>query len=450
MTIASSAGAAGGAVFGYTTAVIAGSLPLLTTDFGLSTLGQSIVTTAILVGGAIGAMSSGLMAEALGRRKALVIGGIAAFVGSILSGLAPVDSVWFLVAARVITGFGVGIASVVGPTFISEIAPPELRGRLIARFQLALTIGILASYVIALVFVSVPGGWRWMFALGAVPAGIQCVLTLASVESPRWLAHKDRSDDAFDVLGLLRTGEIDSEFHEIAHNTNTKSAGFSKLLKRPASLGFRIALLLAIAQVITGINVILYYAPIVLSSAGFASHGAAIAATISIGAVNVIATWISLHLVDRFGRRPLLLLGLGGMAAAAAVIGASFLFEESTLIAFVTLFAIIFFVICFAMSLGTVVWMMVTEVLPSDVRGKGVSVAMMVNWLVNIVVTLTFLIMLAQIGSTVTFWLFSAISVAFIFYVYFDVPETKGKSLEEIEKAISTRSLGESESDSRS
>lgn len=309
--IATAISALGGMLFGYDIGVISGAILFIKIDFALSPSMEEIVVSAVLLGSLVGALVGGILADRFGRRRLLIATAAVFGLGAIGAALAP-GWAW-LVAARVVAGTGIGIASLVAPLYISEIAPVAIRGRLVSINQVALTSGIVISYVIDYALAG-SQAWRWMFALAVIPAAAFGVGLMFIPDSPRWLMSRGHADQARAVLKRIRDpGQVEGELSEIRHSMAQQQGRWSELLSpllRPAMI---VGVGLAVAQQITGINTVIYYAPTIVKLAGLSSASVAILASVGVGVVNVVLTVVAMRLIDRVGRRPLLLVSLAGM-----------------------------------------------------------------------------------------------------------------------------------------
>jgi sugar porter (SP) family MFS transporter len=435
----------GGLLFGYDQGVISGALPLLQVDLDLSTLESEIVTSWVTLGALFGALAAGGLADRIGRRWAAVAAGVLFAAGALVEAIAPGAGV--LTFGRVVTGLGVGFASVVAPLYAAEMAPKWLRGRFVSTYQLAITVGIFFAYLADDALTS-SDRWRLMFALAVIPGVALVVGFLVMPESARWLLKVGRRDDARASLvkvdgpdladSELATLEADLDA-EILEGQASWGEVFSPTLRRALWVGIG----LATFQQITGINAIIYYANEIFAEAGFTTAEAQAKATLyAVGATNVLATLIAVAWVDRFGRRPLLFTGLVGMAVSLAAVGLSSAALEhnpdgatsTTVGGIVTVLALVVFIASFAFSMGPVVWTIIAEIYPNRVRGRAMSVATAVNWLAAFIVAQFFLSLVDAIGEATTFFLFSAFCVITYVFVWRLVPETKGHSLEEIQE----------------
>ncbi|WP_222915975.1 sugar porter family MFS transporter [Natrinema sp. SYSU A 869] len=438
-----------GLLFGFDTGVISGAMLYIRNTFELATvfgysinasLIEGIIVSGAMIGAIIGAALGGRLADRLGRRRLILVGAVVFFVGSFIMAIAPTVEV--LIVGRIVDGIGVGFASVVGPLYISEISPPEIRGSLVSLNQLTITSGILIAYLVNFAF-SNGGEWRWMLGLGMVPAAVLFVGMLFMPESPRWLYEHGRESDAREVLASTRVEQqVEDELHEIKKTVRTESGTLRDLLEAWVRPMLIVGVGLAAFQQVTGVNTVMYYAPTILESTGFADT-ASILATVGIGVVNVVMTIVAVLLIDRTGRRPLLLTGLGGMTLMLAVLGIAFYLPGlSGAIGWIATGSLMLYVAFFAIGLGPVFWLMISEIYPMEVRGTAMGVVTVVNWAGNLLVSLTFLRLVDGIGQTGTFWLYGALSLLALVFCYRLVPETKGRSLEEIEADLRETAFG--------
>ncbi|MEO8752930.1 MAG: sugar porter family MFS transporter [Casimicrobiaceae bacterium] len=430
-----------GALFGYDQGVISGALTGIQKDFKLSPILVEVVTSWVTLGALAGSLAGGELADRLGRRKALLAAAALFAAGAMIEALAPAVPV--LVFGRLVVGFGVGVAAVAAPLYAAELAPAAQRGRFVSCYQLAITLGIFFSYLIDAALAEA-GAWRIMLGVSAVPAVLLLFAMLPAVESPRWLVRVGRREDARAAIMRVRPSvdpevrlnSIDASLKDDPANASWGEV-FNPLWRKPLMVGLG----LAVFQQITGINAIIYYSDRIFQAAGFATPLAqAQATTWAIGAVNVLSTLIAIAFIDRLGRRPLLLAGLLGMGVSLAVVGAAFFSLESagkgagaSIAGTVTLVALVVFIISFAFSLGPVVWTVINEIFPGSVRGRAVAVATAVNWGAAFLVSEFFLTLVGAIGESWTFWLFAFFCAVGGIWIYRNVPETKGRSLEQIQ-----------------
>jgi SP family galactose:H+ symporter-like MFS transporter len=428
--------ALGGLLFGYDTGVISGALIFIRTQFALTTFQQELVVSVVLVGAAIAALSGGRLADIFGRRAMLLVTAAIFIVGAMVCAAAP--SLNFLVIGRLIVGVGIGLATSNVPIYISEVSPPQSRGWQVSLFQLAITIGILAAYLVDYAF-SGSGSWRWMLGLAFVPGAILGLGMIGMPESPRWLAEHGESQRAREVLQRIRgTENIDSEWREIQDTLaqGEERSRFADLFAPHVRPALIIGIGLAIFQQVTGINTVIYYAPVIVQSAGISSASGAILATAGIGLVNVIMTLLAMWLIDHVGRRPLLLTGIAGMILSLAVLGFVFRMPTGGALSWLAVITLMVYVASFAISLGPIFWLLISEIYPLKVRGIAEGTAAGANWAFNFLVSLTFLTLIQVLGSSWTFWLYAALAIASWFFSFYLVPETKGRTLEEIENSF--------------
>lgn len=432
-----------GLLFGYDQGVISGALNGIKQHFTLSSILVEVVTSWVTLGALIGSLLGGYLADRYGRRRAVLIAGLLFIVGALLQALAP--DVSLLVLGRLVVGFGVGVAAVAAPLYGAELAPAAHRGRFVSAYQLAITIGIFLAYLVN-AGLAASDSWRWMLSVSVVPGVLLVLVGALGVESPRWLVKAGRRDEARAVLARVAAdSDAGARLAEIEHTLDEEkgNASWRDVLDPAWRKPLTIALGLAIFQQITGINAIIYYANQIFASAGFSTPAAqTMATTWAVGGVNVAATFIAIAFIDKAGRRPLLLAGLVGMGLALLVVGLAFLSIEGqpagdgpSTAGIVTLIALVVFIISFAFSLGPVTWTVINEVFPGRVRGRAVAVATAVNWGAAFLVSQFFLTLIGAIGTSATFWLFAFFCLAGWIWVYRTVPETKGRSLEDIERS---------------
>ncbi|UVE51665.1 sugar porter family MFS transporter [Haloferax larsenii] len=437
-----------GLLFGFDTGVISGAFLYIKDTFTMSPLAQGIVVSGALAGAAFGAALGGHLADRWGRRRLILVSAVVFFVGSLVMAIAPTVEV--LVVGRLIDGVAIGFASIVGPLYLSEIAPPKIRGSLVSLNQLAVTVGILSSYFVNYAFADA-GQWRWMLGTGMVPALILGAGMVFMPESPRWLVEHGREGQARDVLSRTRTDDqIRAELDEIQETIEQEDGSIRDLLEpwmRPALV---VGVGLAVLQQVTGINTVIYYAPTILESTGFESS-ASILATVGIGVVNVVMTIVAVLLIDRTGRRPLLSVGLVGMTLTLFGLGAAFYLPGlSGLVGWIATGSLMLYVAFFAIGLGPVFWLLISEVYPLKVRGTAMGVVTVFNWFANLAVSLTFPIMVGAITKAGTFWVYAILSAVALAFTYVFVPETKGRSLEAIESDLRDSMLGRQDADAPS
>ena len=448
VNIAAAITATGGLLFGYDTGVISGALLFIRQDFApLSPFVEGIIVSTLLVGAVVGALSGGPLSDRVGRRPTALLAAVIFGLGALAVAFAP--SVAFIIFGRFLLGLGVGLASMIVPLYIAEIAPAERRGALVSLNQLMITIGILLSYIVGVIFTPIEG-WRYMFGVALIPALILGIGMFMLPESPRWLFEHGQIAKARTVLSRSRSPEeVDQEFREMEEIKELEEeharVSYKELLApyvRPALI---IGIGLAIFQQITGINTVIYYAPTILQNVGFSEGGAIAATAVGVGLVNVGFTILAVRIIDRAGRRPLLIIGLIGMIISLALLGLVFaLGATSGAAGLLATVCLGLYIASFAISLGPVFWLMISEIYPLRIRGTAMSVASIANWGSNWLVALTFPVLLATFGGAGSFWLFAVLGIVAWFFVYFRVPETKGRSLEEIEASFRGTTVGSS------
>ncbi len=426
--------ALGGLLFGYDTGVISGAILFVKDQFTLSSGTESEVVSSVLWGAVVGALFGGWLADRFGRRPVILGAAVAFVIGAI--GTAVTPTVSWLIAGRVVVGLAIGVASLIAPMYIAEIAPPAIRGTLVSINQLALVSGILVAYLVDYALAGAEA-WRWMFALAAFPAAVLAVGMLFLPESPRWLIAHDHLAQGRQVLTRIRggkTAETEREIADIRSGLALQSRGWDELRHpgvRPALL---VGVLLALFQQLTGINTVIYYAPTIFQYAGITSSSAAILATVGVGVINVLTTIVAVRLIDRTGRRPLLLVSLVGMTLSLVALGLAFRSPSTGgAVGWFAAVSLAVYIASFAVGLGPVFWLLISEIYPLSVRGVGMSLATVVNWVTNLLVALTFLTLIDRLGKPGTFWLYASISVIAVVFSILFIPETKGKTLEEIE-----------------
>ncbi len=430
--LVASVAALGGLLFGYDTGVISGAILFITKDFGLDARLEAFTISVVLIGCMAGAVVAGGIADRIGRRLTLLIAGVVFFAGAIVSALAPDEGV--LLAGRFVVGVGIGLSSVVAPLYISEVAPSSSRGALVSLYQFAITVGILAAYLIDFALAG-GGAWRAMLGLALVPSVILVAGMIGMPESPRYLFKISQTQRARAELERIYgdSAEAQREERSIQDSLQTKSAGFEAFRRPAIRLVLFIGISLAVLQQITGINTVIYYGPQIFQMAGISSASASILAQSLVGGVNCVMTLVAIFLVDRIGRKPLLYAGIAGMCVALAALAFSFAHPRlSGALGTIALWSMTVYVGCFAFSLGPIVWLLISEIFPLGVRGLGMSLSTLANWVGNFLVSQFFLTMIDRLGSPGTFSLYALLCVVTIVFVRFMVPETKQELLERI------------------
>jgi len=435
----------GGFLFGFDTAVISGGINFLRTQFRLSAVMEGWIMSSALLGCVAGAAIAGWLADRFGRKKVLAVSAWLFITSAVFCTVAATPTQ--LVVSRIIGGVGVGFAAMVAPMFISEMSPAHLRGRLVSLYQLAITIGILCSYLsnacLLKIEISIRFGnwmdhylvdevWRAMLGSNAIPAILFYAFLLLVPESPRWLSQKAKWDEAGSILTKINGSEkAKEELKEIKNSLSVEKSSFADIVKPGVRKSLFIGIVLCIFSQVTGINAIMYYAPEIFKSTGDAS-GSALMQTVLVGIINLLFTLVAIKYVDKWGRRTLLLIGAGGMAVCLAIVGSAFHFGFAQ--GYLVLIAILAYISFFAISLGPLAFVVISEIFSNKNRGMAMSVCVFFLWVSVYVVSQTFPMLLASIGSAFTFWIYMLMSIcAFVFVLKF-IPETKGKSLEEIEK----------------
>lgn len=431
----------GGFLFGYDTAVVSGAIGFLKSHFQLSADLTGWAASSVLIGCMFGAMLGGPLGDRLGRKVSLILCGLLFFLSSVASAV-PFTLAQFA-WARFFGGLAIGAASILSPIYIAEIAPERIRGRLVSLYQLAIVIGILVVFFVNLQIQRQGDvdwnnriGWRWMFASLALPSILFVAFMAAVPESPRWLMKAGRPDRARTILE--RIGGPDNaarELAEIQAALRQEQGRWSELFTGGYRRALIVGSLLAIFSQFSGINAIMYYGPEVFKTAG-AGQDAAFLQTVTVGAMNVIFTFVAIGFVDHWGRRALLLIGTAVQTLAHALVGWCFATGRGDGL---LLAGILIFVAAFAMAMGPVSWIVNSEIFPTKLRGRAMAVSIFLLWLACYLVSQTFPMLLEAIGPSKTFWVYGACSLLSFFFVLLMVPETKGRTLEEIQASWERR-----------
>ncbi len=443
--LVSLAAAFGGLLFGYDTAVISGVIAPVKDQFNLSAVSEGWFVSSGLWGCIIGVLLAGLLSNAIGRKKVLILSGITFLLSAL--GCAFAGNSEVLVASRLIGGIGVGIASVISPMYITEFAPAAKRGMLVACYQLAITIGIFMAYLVnALIassadqFAGTDGlsllfgaeAWRGMFLMMAVPSILFIFILIFIPESIRYLISKGKLESAKNILFRTREPELAQEEWKLISAPAVDSAtGKTKTDWTAVRLPLIIGIFLAFFQQFSGINAVIYYGPEIFAKANIPSDNALLFQSI-IGAVNILFTFVAIVYADKAGRRTLLLYGLTGLIISLVSIG--FIFQMESTPGFLLLFMMLAYIACFALSLGPVTWIVINEIFPSSFRVQGVTICTLAVWLAVALLGQFFPLMLEHLGTANTFWLFALCCIAHLIFSYYYIPETKGKQLEDVEK----------------
>jgi len=429
-------GALAGLMFGLDIGVISGAEQFIKTDFSISDTMLEHIVSWMMLGAAAGALAGGWMAKSLGRKRSLLLGSLIFVFASVLCGVAW--SVDVLLAGRLILGISIGLLSFTAPIYLAEIAPENIRGSMVSLYQLMITIGIFVAYLSDLAF-SYSGNWHWMLGIIAIPGAVFFLGIFSLPDSPRWLMMRGRKEEATRVLLKLRGNPkiVEQEEKEIAAQLSIPQHGWDMFLhnsnfRRSVGLG----ILLQIVQQFTGMNVVMYYAPIIFKDMGYQKEAQMIFTAV-VGLTNVLATFIAIWLVDRWGRKPILYTGFTVMAVGMAVVGFMMrLGIQTHAEQLFTVAMLLTFIVGFAMSAGPLIWILCSEVQPINGRDFGIALSTLTNWVANFVVGATFLSLLNNFGHAETFWLYAAFNVIFIGITGLLVPETKNVTLEFIERNL--------------
>ncbi|GAA4828940.1 sugar porter family MFS transporter [Saccharopolyspora rosea] len=438
---AAAVAALGGLLFGYDTGVISAALLYISKVFALSEAVQQWVVASLLLGAIVGALGGGAVVDRLGRKRTLLAVSAVFTVAALLSALAP--NTELLVVARVLLGLAIGTSSLVVPTYIAEIAPPAVRGRLVSLNQLMITIGIFVSYLVGYAYAD-SGNWRMMLGLAAVPSIAMFLGLLKLVESPRWLLARGRREEARAALLLTRTPEeAEAELAEISETMREEQRFSYRDLFRPR---LRPAVLLGIAVAATnqlvGVNAVIYYAPTILKQAGL-GDSASILSSVGIGATNMIFTVIALLLIDKVGRRPLLIGGTSVVIVVLFGLGGLYLLPSTHGLGGLLTIGLMLYEAAFAASLGLAIWLVNSEVFPTAVRGKAASAGTVTHWALDFLISVSVLTLIQMFTPTGLFWIYGVLGILGVVYLHRNLPETKGRSLEDIEKSLRGGRKGE-------
>ncbi len=427
--------AIGGLLFGFDTAIINGAIVFLRRQFSWSEIQTEIAASSLLLGCVIGASVAGALSDWLGRRRILLLSAAIFTLSSIATALP--NSLGPFCAARLVAGTAIGIASLLCPLYIAEVSPAGIRGMLVSLNQLAIVTGILVSYLAGWSLSGLGAeSWRWMFASAALPSIFFFVALFTVPESPRWLVKEQRYDEALTTLGRLSGSDARLRLEEIKIAIAEESGSLAQLFQPGLRLPLIIGITLAVFQQVTGINTILYYGSIIFTEqVGARSASAALWANVVIGTVNVLCAVIALFAIDRLGRKPLLMIASGGMGASLVILGVIFLLQPSA--GSLVLALILCYVAFFSVGMGPTVWVVISELFPTRIRGRAMSIATISLWTACMFITLTFLSLVKAISVSGAFWCYALMCLFTFLFVWRILPETKGKTLEEIEKSWS-------------
>jgi sugar porter (SP) family MFS transporter len=435
--------ALGGLLFGYDTAVISGAIKFLTIHFALSPAQLGWAAASALAGCMLGAALAGAVSDRFGRKRVLILCAVLFLVSAVGSAVPP--NLFCFVVFRILGGVGVGAASMTSPMYIAEIAPAPVRGRLVSLNQLAIVSGMLIAYFVNYAISSLGSdawnteiGWRWMFAAEAVPAIAFLALLFPVPESPRWLTKQDRTDEALDILSRVNGKDIGRiELASIKKVLRQESGQLSELFSPRIRMVLMIGITLAVLQQVTGINVFLYFGPRIFEKIAESNTGAAMLQTVVVGAVNLTFTILAIWTVDRVGRKPLMLIGYTGMGISLLALGQAAYVQRTD---YLVLTFMLLYIASFALSVGAVTWVILSEIFPTKIRGRAMALATVCLWGANFIVSQTFPIMdenawlVQKFHHAFPFWVYAAFCLVAILFLAYFVPETKGRSLEEIEQ----------------
>lgn len=433
--------ALGGLLFGFDTAVISGAISFVKTQFSLDTVAEGWMVSSGLLGSIIGVFATGIISDKIGRKKTIIVAAIMFLLSGFGCGFA--SSFTLLVIARMIGGVGVGMASVISPMYISEFAPADKRGRMVAYYQLAITLGILLAYLSNAYILSISDNgtnellqqpWRGMFVVMCIPSLLFLLMLVKVPESPRWLVEINRQQEAQKILYTVRPkAAADKEFNDIERAKSRAKTTSVSLLHPSVRIPLIIGIVLAVLQQFSGINAIIYYGPNIFQSAGLDSSNALMFQVI-IGTVNFLSTIIAIAYADKYGRKFLLKTGLTGIIISLILCG--ILFYTNHTQGYLLLVLMMLYIICFAFSIGPVTWIIINEIFPTHVRVKAVTVCTMALWIAVWLVGQFFPWLLEKAGPAFTFWAFAIFSLINLLFSLTVVKETKGKTLEEMDTAF--------------
>ncbi|KHN27123.1 Putative inositol transporter 1 [Glycine soja] len=439
-------------LFGYDTGVISGALLYIKDDFeGVrqSNLLQETIVSMAIAGAIVGAAGGGWMNDAYGRKKATLIADVIFIMGAI--GMAAAPDPYLLILGRFLVGMGVGVASVTSPVYIAEASPSEIRGSLVSTNVLMITAGQFLSYIVNLAFTRVPGTWRWMLGVSAVPAIVQFLLMLFLPESPRWLFIKNRKNEAVHVLSnIYDFARLEDEVDFLTTQSDQErqrrnSIKFGDVFKsKEIKLALLVGAGLQAFQQFTGINTVMYYSPTIVQMAGFNSNELALLLSLVVAGMNAVGTILGIYLIDHAGRKMLALSSLGGVFASLVVLSVSFLNQSSSneLYGWLAVLGLVLYIAFFSPGMGPVPWTVNSEIYPEEYRGICGGMSATVCWVSNLIVSQSFLSIAEAIGIGSTFLILAAISVLAFLFVLLYVPETKGLTFDEVELIWKERAWG--------
>lgn len=443
LTITTLVAALGGLLFGFDTGVISGALIFIQQTYSITTLTQEIIVSSAVLGALAGALSSGRLADLFGSHRMLFYMAVTFIIGTLLSVCA--GNVTVLIAGRFIIGIAIGITSYLSPLFISEMAPAHQRGKLVLLNGIMITGGEAVAFLIDYALVPTQS-WRLMFAAGLVPAILLFIGMLILPASPRWTALKGETEQARKILSLIRHPQhIEEELHGILQQSKLEKHHWTVLFTKLFQPVLIVGLGLGILQQFLGISTVMYYGPSIFKAAGFQNASAQLLATFAMGVMNTVMTIIAVLIVDKVGRRFMLLSGTAIAGISLFMIG--YLFSNSLESVWAIFIFLMLYIMGYCISLGSLFWLVISEIYPLNMRGFAMSLASAAQWAANFIVSMTFLSILNTIGAVYTFWIYAAMCVVSFFFCYYMVPETRGISLEHIERNLRSgkkiRKLGE-------
>ena len=425
--------ALGGLLSGYDTGVISGAMIYVQKSFNINSYMLGLLVSSVSIGAIFGALINGLIVDKFGRKKVMILTAFIFILGSIFCYYSK--DITQLILSRFFTGFAVGVVSFVGPLYLSEISPKNIRGQIVSFHQLAITLGILFSYSTNYLCASLENNWRIMLLLGGIPGIILLIGMIVLSDTPRWLILKGKIEKARKILTKIdKENDIELEIKEIQESFS-KDGEKKKYKKRKYIKSFVIGIGIMFVQIATGINAIIYYSPTIFKIAGFNSNKDVLFITIFIGLINFLMTFVAIALSDKVGRKPLLYFGLSGMFLSLIVLSIVFHFDYGFLKYFAIL-ACCTFIVSFSMSLGPVGLLIASEVFPLNIRGFGMSISIISNFLFNFLISALFPVSLESLGGSITFLILASICIVSFFFIHFVVPETKGVSLEALQKKL--------------
>jgi sugar porter (SP) family MFS transporter len=419
-----------GFLFGFDTAIINGAIVFLRRHFRWTEIETEFAAGSLLAGCALGAGIAGVLSDRFGRKIVLLLAAVIFALSSVATALP--NGLGEFVAARVVAGVAIGIASMLAPLYIAEVSPAAIRGRLVSMNQLAIVLGILVSYLAGWAMAGLgEDSWRWMFAVAAVPSLLFFGALFFVPESPRWLVKEGRREAAAKILARL--GEPPAQLQEIERAIAEETGSLRQLLEKGLRRPLVIGVTLAILQQVTGINTVLYYGSIIFTEhAGAASTSAALWANVLVGVMNLVFTVVALFTIDRLGRKVLLISAAAGMGVSLTALG--FVFKAGPATPASVLALILCYVACFSFGMGPGVWVVISELFPTRIRGRAMSVATVALWLACLLITVTFLSLVKAFTAAGAFWIYAFLCACTVWFVWRFTPETKGKNLEEIEQ----------------